>query len=69
MDAAFKSVLAGGQDRETDIAGAQIPLALGQYPVKFWWFASRPDPYMPHTWQTLFHAANTDGKLRRYATW
>lgn len=66
MDQAYKSVLAGGEDREEDVAAVDIPLALQKFPVKFWWFASRPEPYMPHTWQTLFHAADFGGQLRRY---
>ncbi|HEX2618258.1 MAG TPA: phage terminase large subunit [Flavobacteriales bacterium] len=66
MDRAYKSILAGGEDQETDIADVDIPVALSQFPVKFWWFATRPEPYMPHSWQTLFHAANLHGHLRRY---
>jgi phage terminase large subunit-like protein len=66
MDRYFKSVTAGGEDRAADVAEAWVPQALGNFPVKFWWFASREEPYTPHVWQYLFHGADKDGKLRRF---
>jgi phage terminase large subunit-like protein len=66
MDRSFKSVTAGGEDSAQDVAEAWVPMALANFPVKFWWFASRPEPYTPHVWQYVFHAADQDGKLRRF---
>jgi len=48
------------------MAEAWVPLALANFPVKFWWFATRLEPYVPHTWQYLFHGADSGGKLRRF---
>lgn len=66
MDNSFKSVTAGGEDRASDLAESWVPMALHTFPTKFWWFATRPEPYMPHTWQYVFHAADRAGLLRRY---
>jgi phage terminase large subunit-like protein len=47
-------------------AGSSLPVdgqgiadLMSRYVLKFAWFYSRPTPYKPHYWQTLFHA-NTD---------
>lgn len=67
MDTAYKSITAGGEDAAKDVTTAWIPQVLGTYPKKFWWFATRPQPYVPHTWQYLFHGAHSpDQKLRRF---
>ncbi len=65
MDRSFKSVTAGGEDQARDVAEAWVPMALANFPVKFWWFSTRQEPYVPHTWQYLFHAADKEQKLRR----
>lgn len=67
MDTAYKSVTAGGEDHAKDVAEAWVPQITGTYPKKFYWFATRPQPYLPHTWQYLFHGAHSvDKTLRRY---
>src|SRR6187551_95779 len=66
MDSSFKSVMAGGEDRATDVSKVWVPFALANFPVKFWWFSSRPEPYVPHTWQYVFHGADLGGKIRRF---
>ena len=37
---------------------------LNAFPEKFGWFLSVG--YLPHYWQTLFHANNNDGRLVRF---
>lgn len=67
MDNGYKSVTAGGDDNAKDVAEAWIPQVIGHFPKKFWWFGSRPQPYLPHTWQYLFHGAHgTQPTLRRF---
>jgi predicted phage terminase large subunit-like protein len=67
MDTAYKSITAGGEDNAKDVAEAWIPQITGTYPKKFYWFATRPQPYLPHTWQYVFHGAHSPDKhLRRY---
>src|SRR3954465_8325557 len=66
MDTHYKSVTAGGEDEARDLAEAWVPQALANFPVKFWWFSSRPEPYIPHVWQYVFHGANSGDKLRRF---
>jgi len=66
MDTHFKSVSAGGEDQPADVAAAWIPQALATFPVKFWWFGSRPEPYTPHVWQYVFHGANRGDTLTRF---
>lgn len=67
MDNSYKSVTSGGEDYAKDLAKAYVPEVLSTFPVKFWWFGSRPEPYMPHTWQYLFHGAcGHENTLRRY---
>lgn len=66
MDRNYKSTLAGGDDSALDVAEAWLPQIMAAFPIKFWWFASRPEPYIPHTWQYLFHGAHQDNKLQRF---
>lgn len=41
---------------------------MSRYVLKFAWFYTRPEPYKPHYWQTLFHANEdpTTEKLCRF---
>lgn len=66
MDTSYRSLSAGGEDNENDLAEAWVPQALINFPVKFWWFSSRPEPYVPHVWQYLFHGANRGDRLQRF---
>ena len=47
MDRSYKSTTAGGEDRAVDVAKTWVPFALANFPRKFWWFASRPEPDTP----------------------
>jgi len=62
----YRSVAAGGHDSAAKLSDDLIPQLLADFPVKFWWFATRPTPYIPHVWQYLFHAANTDRQLQGF---
>jgi len=67
MDRYFKSKLAGGEDSAADLAAVAVPQVLARFPVKLWWFATRPKSYEPHVWQYVFHGAHhLDGRLRRF---
>ena len=43
---------------------AELGEMLNAFPEKFGWFLSVG--YLPHYWQTLFHANNNDGRLVRF---
>ena len=62
----FKSAIAGGKDQPDAVADAEVPEILATFPIKHYWFATRPTPYVPHVWQYLFHGAHHEGHLRRY---
>jgi phage terminase large subunit-like protein len=66
MQTSYKSRTAGGPDLASYLAGQPTAEVLATFPTKFWWFATRNEPYMPHVWQYVFHGANTDGKLCRF---
>jgi len=63
METSFKSELAGGTDSPSHLARDVVPEVLERFPVKAWWFQSRPTPYVPHAWQWAFHGAHQDGLL------
>ena len=62
----YRSITAGGNDAAARVQEEAVPALLADFPVKFWWFATREQPYVPHTWQYLFHGANVDGKLQSF---
>lgn len=67
MDRYYKSKLAGGEDTAAELADVAVPQVLARFPVKLWWFGTRPTPYEPHVWQYVFHGAHhLNGRLRRY---
>ena len=66
MKRGFKSLVAGGPDSPSVVADKVVPDILARFPIKFWWFATRPTPYIPHVWQYLFHGADNDEHLARY---
>ena len=66
MKTDLKSELAGGEDNAAELARTVVPDVLKRFPIKAWWFSSRPTPYQPHSWQWAFHGAHTDNKLRGF---
>jgi len=60
----LRSITAGGQDTAPDVARLGLS-ALGElFPTKLWWFLR--GNYMPHGWQAAFHAADRNGRIRRF---
>lgn len=47
-----------------DVAPKDLEAILMAYPEKFGWFLSKG--YMPHYWQSLFHANSNNGHLTRF---
>lgn len=62
----LKSRLAGGADSAEELSRTIVPDVLQRFPVKAWWFSSRPTPYQPHVWQWAFHGAHLDDKLKGF---
>lgn len=56
----IKSALAGGTHNAAHLTRDLLPQLLGDFPVKFWWFAQQGQGgYHPHVFQSTFHAAST----------
>jgi phage terminase large subunit-like protein len=62
----FKSVLAEGQDRASELTARELPLLFDAFPLKFYWMAQHG--YLPHIWQAVFHGARNpaSGNLARF---
>lgn len=64
MVRSFRSVAAGGTDLAGDVAEYAYQEFAGTFPEKLYWFMSKG--YLPHEWQSTFHAAHDVSNLIRF---